>query len=48
MRSEGEHAWQKGMHGMHPPDKIQPVIARAIRILLECILVVENVCIVNF
>ena len=32
MRGEG------GMHGMHPHE-IQPVIARAVRILLECILV---------
>ena len=37
------HAWYAP-----PPNKIQPVIARAVRILLECILVVENVCIVNF
>ena len=29
-----------GMHGMHPPTpEMRPVIARAVRILLECILV---------
>ena len=33
-----------GMHGMHPPTpEIQPVIARAVHILLECILVTMNV-----
>ena len=47
--AKGGHAWQRGqgacmakvggMCGMHAPYEIRPVNARAVRILLECILV---------
>ena len=38
---QGWHAWQGGMHAMHTPGhyEIRSVNARALRILLECILV---------
>ena len=37
------HAWQVGMHGTHAPQEIlrDTVNERAVRILLECILVVQ-------
>ena len=39
----GGHAWQKGGHAWYaPPFEIQPVIAWAVRILLECILVYND------
>ena len=37
------HGEMGGVHGMHPPHEIRPVISRAVRILLECILVHFNV-----
>ena len=44
MCGKGGCAWRRGgMHGMHPAHEIQPVIARAVRILLECILVINCV-----
>ena len=43
---KGGHVWQRGacvvkggVRGMHAPYEIRPVNARAVRILLECILV---------
>ena len=47
---KGGHAWQRGgVHGERgcawyacPPHEIRPLNARAIRILLECILVVDS------
>ena len=46
MRGKGGACMVKGgMHGMHPPTpKIRPVIARAVCILLECILVLTCFC----
>ena len=40
MRGKGGHVWQRGACVVcTPPHEIWPVIARAVRILLECILV---------
>ena len=43
MHGEGKCAWQKRGCAwyVHPPHEIRPVIARAVRILLECILVLR-------
>ena len=41
---QGEHAWRKGLHATHHPRhyEIRSVNARAVRIILECILVFQK------